>query len=408
MEDKKDLEIVQEKTNSKKTEWTPKKVITTIVIAILALLMIGGLYYIVILVQQGTDESNVFGKYDGTPIKYEANSVFYNTLNSNSAYLAAVQNNDINTIYSSWYQAFQSQVLFTALSKMAEKAEITTPQKLVDKLLINSGVYAAEDGSKSFDENVYASKPAADKANTYQYFEKMYPYYAVISDYQTLAMSEAESAFVANLAKNTRTFDYYVVDYNAYPDELAKEYDISEMAPVTDADGNTVEPTMSQIKAYIYSKDQDAVKPYIEEAIANAAALDFEEAANTYGNGVYTIENAVNNIGNSSYMYTGIQNLDTNGYVARAYSSDLAKELYTEEAGYVTAPVEVNGSYVVVKIKSIQSDDSAVSFINMMYSYYNASQAVNDLASSVVTSDKLEDHFMEKFMPLILGQMGVN
>lgn len=409
MEEKKnqELKIENDSKNSKKekksSDWSVKKVITTVIIAILALLMIGGLYYIILLVQQGTDESNVFGYYNGEPVKYEAGSVFYNTLNTNSAYQTAAQSGDIQGIYSAWYQAYQAQVAYLAVNQLAQKAGIRNPSALVDKFIVNSGLYASEDGSKTFDEEVYKAANPVERTASYQYYTKLYPYIVALSDIQSTNSSDAEKEFVKELSKNTRSFDYYVVDYNEYPDYLAREYDISEMPHEGEE-----EASIEEIKAYIFSKEPDLVKPYIEESIAKAVLEDFTWAADFYGNGIVSVSNATCNIGNAGFMFNSIQNMDSEGQLASSMNADLAKELYSAEAGYITAPISTpSGAYIVVRVASTEPSDSSVGMIDAMYDFYTPSIASNAFVSSVMTSEKHEDNFMAKLLPLLFGSMQV-
>lgn len=407
MEEKKNQELKienapkKEKKDKKNSQWSVKKVITTVIIAILALLMLGGLYYIILLVQQGTDDSNIFGYYNGEPVKYEAGSVFYNTLNSNPAYQTAAESGDIQGIYSAWYQAYQAQVAYLAVNQLAEKAGIRNPSALVDKLIVQSGLYASEDGSKTFDEEVYKAANPIDRTATYQYYTKLFPYAMALADIQSTNGSDSEKEFVKELSKNTRSFDYYVVDFNSYPDDLASQYDISEMPHEGEE-----EATLEEIKAYIFSKEPDLVKPYIEEAVAKAALEDFTKAADLYGNGIVSVSNATCNIGNAGFMFNSVQNMDSEGELASSMNADLAKELYSADAGYITAPVATpRGAYIVVKVASKEPSEASVSMIDAMYEFYTPSIASNAFVSSVMTSEKHEDHLMAKLLPLLFGSM---
>ena len=408
MEVKKKVELKVEKPKAeKKSTWSFKKVMTTIIIAILALLMIGGLSYIVSMIMQSTDTTNVFGKYNGEAIKYEPNTVFYNSLMSNQNYQTAVANGDVNGIYNAWSQAYQSQVLYTALKQKADAPGVRTTDTEVDDLIIDSGVYASEDGSEKFSKDVYNSKTAADRSATYQYFKSIYPYYVVMNDYQDVPLSPAEQKFVADLAADTTSFEYYVIGANAIPDYVAKAVDISGMTLSKDSDGNDVQPTLDDIKSYILSSDPELAKIYIEEAVAKAATTSFDDAATTIGAGIVGVQNAVCNVGNSTYMFNGVQNADPDGYLASAMNdADLASRLFKAEVGTVTDPIKVDNVYIVARVKDKQTNDSAANFVNMMYSNYTPSMNVNELANAILASDKFEDQFMEKFMPILLGSMG--
>ena len=394
--------------NKKKEPWTAKRIATTVVIAVLALLMVGGLSYMIMMYQQDHDDSSVFGYYKGQPIKYEAGSVFYNTVNS-SDYMSAYLSGDWSTMYSVWYQAYQNEVIYRALADLASKAGVTSPVELVNRLVIDSGLYASEDGSKTFDEEVYKATAAANRSATYNYLKKIFPYYVVNTDLQTAVVSPQETEFVTSLSENTRSFDYFVVGSNAIPDDVALAFDHSGMAVETDADGKAIEPTLEQIKAYMLSQDAGLYSSYIEvKALQaqDAAKSDFAGAAEEYGNGVVTLTGVSNNIGNSSVVMNGINNADEKGYLASVLSETLVKELYEAEEGYVASPVKASdGSYVFVKVTSTEKDTTWSSFIAQLYPYYEGQFIMNDLATEVMNSSDFQDNFTEKFLQILIGSV---
>ena len=396
------------KENKKKEPWTAKRIGTTVVIAILALLMVGGLSYMIIMYQQDHDDSSVFGYYKGQPIKYEAGSVFYNTVN-NSDYMTAYLSGDWSSMYSTWYQAYQSEVVFRALADLAEKAGATSPTELVNRLVIDSGIYASEDGTKTFDEEVYKATSSANRTATYNYLKKIYPYYVVNTDLQTSIVSTQEADFVASVGENTRSFDYFVVGSNAIPDNLALEFDHSAMTLEKDADGNDIQPTLAQIKAYMLSQDSSLYSSYIDvEALKaqDAVKTDFADAAEKYGNGVVSLTGVSNNIGNSSVVMNGLAYSDEQGYLASVLSESLVKELYQAEEGYVASPVKAaDGSYVFVKVTSTEKDDTWTSFVSQLYPYYAGQFILDDLASEIMNSSDFEDNFTEKFLQVLVGSV---
>lgn len=213
----------EKKTFKEKEPMTIKKLITIIIIVVLALLMVGGIYYVIVMIAQSrAEKANAWGSYDGENIVIENNNVFYNTLVNDSNFQTAYLNGDYNTLLQSYYNAYQSQVVFTALSKEAKKAGIVAPQKLVNDLIIRAGVYNGSDGN--FSNDVYNSTSDTDKAQVNTYYTNYYPYNLVLSDLQSTIVSEQEAAFVSDFAKNTRSFEYFVINYNSYPDELAEAY----------------------------------------------------------------------------------------------------------------------------------------------------------------------------------------
>ena len=215
--------MAEKETNKKKEPMTVKKIITILIIAVLAMLMVGGVYYIIVMVAQSrADKANAWGYYDGEAITIEQNNVFYNTLVNDSNLQTAYLNGDYQTLYDSYYGAYQAQVVYTALSKEAEKAKIVAPQTLVNELILRAGVYNGEDGN--FSQEVYNSATEAEKAQVVTYYTNYYPYNLVLSDLQSTVVSEKELEFVAKVSENSRTFEYFIIDYNIYPDDLTIAY----------------------------------------------------------------------------------------------------------------------------------------------------------------------------------------
>lgn len=383
----------------KKEPWTAKRVITTIIIVALALLMIGGSYYIIIMIRQSNDNGNVFGYYDGQPIKYEAGTVFAANINQ-SDYSTAIMNNDFNSLWSIWYSAYQNEIVYQAMNKAGKEAGIIAVPELVNKLIIDSGVYS--DGTNSFSEEVYKSTQVSLRNSQYNYMENIYPYQMVMKDLYDTKVSSRELQTVSELSSKGRSFDYIVIDYNVYPDSLASEYDISAMEKSTDENGNTIEPTLSEIKAYIFKNNPELVTSYIDEAVAAVASMDFDSATKDYKN--VTIDSASNNIGKSSFLM-GLEYADAEGYLNKAASSDeaLSRTLFTEAEGYVTDPISVDGAYIIVRVGSDTVDESLAYYASSLYSSYAGQNAVVDYASAVLSSDKLEDHFTEKFISIFLS-----
>lgn len=215
------LKAVESKPKKEKLSF--KKLLTIIIIGVLAMLMVGGVYYVVVMVAQSkAEKANSWGSYDGENIVIENNNVFYNTLINDSNFQTAYLNGDYNTLLQSYYNAYQSQVVFIALSKEAKQAGIVAPQKLVNDLIIKAGVYNGSDGK--FSDDVYNATSETDKAQINAYYTNYYPYNLVLSDLQTVIVSPQEVAFVADTAKHSRSFEYLVINYKAYPDELAEAY----------------------------------------------------------------------------------------------------------------------------------------------------------------------------------------
>lgn len=215
------LKAVESKPKKEKLSF--KKILTILIIVVLALLMVGGVYYVVVMVAQSkAEKANAWGSYDGENIVIEANNVFYNTLVNDSNFQTAYLNGDYNTLLQSYYNAYQSQVVFTALSKEAKQAGIVAPQELVNELILRAGVYNGSDGN--FSEEVYNAASETDKATVNTYYTNYYPYNLVLSDLQSTIVSPQEAAFVSETAMHSRSFEYFIINFRSYPDELAEAY----------------------------------------------------------------------------------------------------------------------------------------------------------------------------------------
>ena len=489
------METKPKKAKKDSEPWTAKRIITTIIIAILALLMIGGLYYIIIMVSQSkSEDSNAWGYYNGKAIKIETNNVFYNTLMNDSNFQTAYSSGDYSTLMQSYYSAYQQQVLFTAISEDAEKAKIATPQELVNDLIISAGIYNDEDGN--FSEETYKNTNEASRILVNSYYTSLYPYQVVLSDYSSAIVTDAERNFVAKLASQSRSFEYFVIDYNAYPDDLAAEYGkanadlfksvsisilsnsdeekiklayedlkaglawadevslystdsyasegsvageiklyalAATLADSADLDkivalemGSYSEPiqttsgwaiykvdskivpadftdetTLTDIKSYINSNEEETITSYIEaqlSTIEELAKTDFEAAADSCNAEVQTVSSVSDNIGDSQYLI-GMEYYDTNGYLSTAAEDEsISRELFTAEEGYVTGAISSDSKYIIAKVTEINDNDSSMSsLISAYYNYYASSQVATDKFYAILLSDKFTDNFYVQF-----------
>ena len=214
------LKVVGSKQKREKMSF--KKIMTIIIIVVLAFLMGFSIYALYPYLMDKQNKANAWGSYDGESILIEQNNVFYNTLINDSNFQTAYLNGDYNTLLQSYYNAYQSQVVFTALSKEAEKAGITAPQELVNDLILRAGIYNGSDGK--FSQEVYGSATEAEKNQVNTYYTNYYPFNVVQSDLLSTIVTPAEAEFVASLSMHTRSFEYFIINYNSYPDDLAAAY----------------------------------------------------------------------------------------------------------------------------------------------------------------------------------------
>ncbi|MCQ2411336.1 MAG: SurA N-terminal domain-containing protein [Sphaerochaetaceae bacterium] len=219
----KELKAVESKKKANKEPMTFKKIITIAIIVILALLMVGGFSYVVTMFNQSKAEAkSAWGSYNGESIVLENNNVFYNTLVNNENFQMAYLTGDYNSLMSIYSNAYQQQVLFTALKQEAEAAGIVAPQDIVDDMILASGVYNDADGN--FSADAYKAASEADKLTVNNYYKSLVPYSTVLNDLQSAIVSEAETEFVGNIAGMVRNFEYFVINYNVYPEEKAIKF----------------------------------------------------------------------------------------------------------------------------------------------------------------------------------------
>ena len=264
----------EKETRKKKEPMSIKKIITIIVIVVLALLMVGGVYYVVVLVAQSkAEKANAWGYYDGETITIENNNVFYNTLVNDSNLQTAYLNGDYQSLYDSYYGAYQAQVVFTALSKEAKQAKIVAPQTLVNELILRAGVYNGSDGT--FSQEVYNSATETEKAQVNTYYTNYYPYNLILSDLQSTIVSAQEAEFVKTLAEQSRSFEYFVIDYNVYPDDLtvayAEEHEgLFDKMDLSIISASTIEKLTEALDALNAGTDwADVVSAYSEDGYAS-------------------------------------------------------------------------------------------------------------------------------------------
>ena len=493
------LKAVESKQkNEKKEKMSFKKLITIIIIVVLALLMVGGVYYVIVLVSQSkAEKANSWGSYNGESILIENNNVFYNTLVNDSNLQTAYLNGDYNTLLSSYYGAYQAQVAYMALKKDADEAGIVAPQDLVNDLIIRSGVYNGTDGIYSAE--VFNASTEAERIAVNTYYTNFYPYTAVLSDLQSAIVSKEELEFVENISKNTRSFEYFIINYLAYPNDLAEAYgkenaDLFRQANVSvisctseekimaayealqagdewntvvatysedsyasnagliedlalfsivpnmsNADdieiikalevGKYTEPiqspygytiykldseihdadfsdpeTLAAVKYYINQNNPDEVLPYIDAAVGTASAqaqTDFEGAANAVNSEIVNIASVSNNIGGSQYL-GGISSYDSYGYLAsQAEDESVSRELFTAEEGHVTgalAVADADNTYIVVKVDTIDDNNTSNAYVTtMLYNYYASQQPAYDRIYNALASNLHENNFYTQF-----------
>lgn len=189
----------------------------------------------------------VFGSYNREKISY-MDTYFQRQLNN----VASQYQGDPNSFegaFTVWNQAFLSTALNIALNQEAKKAGIKAADEWVDMAIINSGVYNGEDGT--FSTEIYNSTSNYDKSQIRDFIERSVPASMVANDIAGVKSSKGEVAAVQQIAAAGRSFEYVVIDRNAYPDELAVEYannnpqpfmqvGVNQLTVLTEDEANTI------------------------------------------------------------------------------------------------------------------------------------------------------------------------
>ncbi len=113
---------------------------------------------------------------------------------------------------------------------------------------------------------------------------------------------------------------------------------------------------------------------------------------------------------NSSAFLIGFQYTDQGGYLASLNSDvDAMKALYALEVGEVSSLLEANGSYLVATAtESAPMEESASSYMGMLYDYMKGQQAQQELISSIFSSDSFEDNFLTVYLTEIMNVGSAN
>ena len=348
------LKVVESKKKEKKEKMSFKKLLTIIIIVALALLMVGGVYYVVVLINQSkAEKANSWGSYDGESVLIENNNVFYNTLVNDSNLQTAYLNGDYNTLLNSYYNAYQAQVAHMALTADADEAGIVPVKNEVLDLIIRSGVYNGEDGNYSAD--VFNASSESERIAVNTYYTNYYPYTAVLSDLQSTILSQQELDFVESLAKKTRSFEYFVINYLAYPDDLAAEF------------GKENADLFRNVDLSIITASTEANINAAYEALN--AGTDWADVVSTYSVDTYASNGGV--VGELA-AYSITPNL--------ANADDLALILALEPGAY-SAPIAGQSGYAIYKLNSAVTDaDFADETTLMAVKYYISQNNADEVA----------------------------
>lgn len=177
------------------------------------------------------DTSIVFGKYDGKKIELKNGNFFYYQLQNIANYYAEQNGGNLpsTAYFQIYYTAFQNAVVYEALNDMADKAGVKASSDAVADGIVSSGYWNNSDGQ--FDTERYNAASKSDKEYIRSYVAMSLPFQSVESDIASAKISTAETEFIETLNSDTRSFEYIVIDSNAYGNDEAIAYANNNPAP---------------------------------------------------------------------------------------------------------------------------------------------------------------------------------
>ena len=164
----------------------------------------------------------------------------------------------------------------------------------------------------------------------------------------------------------------------------------------------TDEDALSTVKSYIQTYENETMSGYLSakaDEIYQALSEDAEAAVAEYGLEVNTVYASSPNPAGSQFVI-GLEYGDINGTLAAAASmdSDYYTALFTSDYNEIIEPQVYSGSYVIARAVESDSDNAILaSYLSSVYDAYVPEITINDLYGSVLTSDKLDNQFINTY-----------
>lgn len=272
----------------------------------------------------------VFGKYDGKKISLELDSFFYYQLQTIANYYAQQYGGSVPT--AAWaqiyYQAFQSAIIYEAVSGMAEDAKIIPSHEAVAKAVIDSGYW--NNAAGEFDTERYQSATSTERSAVQTQIEMSLPYTMVMTDIQGAKISQAETDFIASMSNyGARSFDYMVVGPEAYGDAETVAYANNNPAPFVQIG----------LSAVTYATETEATD--VLNAL-NAGTMTFEDAVKD------SIDGYKVNDGSMGLVYKNTLDL----ILSLTGIEGAADSVYSTAVGSYAGPYYTSAGYTVFRVDS--------------------------------------------------------
>lgn len=215
-----------------------------------------------------TNDSIVFGEYDGIPIEYAYGNYFY----EQQQQIAASWNQETTEdtyqwqVYQIWKSAFDNTVIHTAIVAEADKSGLSVTDKAVDDYLLTQGPYIDENGV--FSAELYNQSSSTQRASVREEVRETLRFQTVIGDMFSSVTSPNEVEFIADMAKEEKSFDYVLFSLADYPQERAVSY----------AQANLMDFTEINISMITLASDDQEAADDLYSRLSSGEVL-FEDAA---------------------------------------------------------------------------------------------------------------------------------
>ncbi|MGH4037031.1 MAG: peptidylprolyl isomerase [Sphaerochaeta sp.] len=275
----------------------------------------------------GGSSSNelVFGSYDGEDITYSQDSYFYDQYQLYGSQYQSDANTDSNmALYQIWSQAFNSTVIYTAITQMAEKVGFITTEDTLNQAIIDSGYYNDEDGN--FDIEAYNKTSVDQKASIRKTITRQLPYQTVLNDVGSIITSSKEAKYVGDMADATRSFKYVTFDQSTYPKELTAQYAITN--------------------AQLFNTIDLSIISTADEEEANAALASINEGT--------SFEDVATDSSKDSYASTGGELGSIPYYAIKTNfkNVDESMDILNAKAGDVLGPYETENGWAIYRVNT--------------------------------------------------------
>lgn len=307
------------------------------------------------------DTSIVFGKYDGKKIELKNGNFFYYQLQNIANYYAEQNGGNLpnSAYFQIYYTAFQNAVVYEALNNMADKAGVKASSDAIADGIVSSGYWNNSDGQ--FDTERYNAASKSDKEYIRSYVSMSLPFQSVESDIANAKLSKAETEFIETLNSNTRSFEYIVIDSNAYGNDEAIAYANNNPAPFVQIGLSIV----------TYETEDEA-----EDMLAklNDGSMKFEDAAAT------SVDGYASKSGNIGLVFKHA--LDE----TLASNADASDAVFSTAVGSYAGPYATDSGYSIFRVDSAPAfpetfDDTVLSHVKEYISEHDSQIMTTYLAA---------------------------